>query len=108
MSNLTPSDVRNIAFKKPALGRRGYDEQEVDEFLEEVESTIAALTEEVATLRAQAGATGTPRSAVTASLDPQGVVLAHLEEIKARLGRIESAVGGGGPRYPFGDPMFRS
>ncbi|MBE1490000.1 DivIVA domain-containing protein [Plantactinospora soyae] len=107
MSNLTPSDVRNIAFKKPALGRRGYDEQEVDEFLEEVESTIAAMTEEIATLRAQSGPTGTPPSAITAPLDQQGVVLAQLEEIKAQLGRIESAVGGG-PRYPFGDPIFRS
>jgi DivIVA domain-containing protein len=82
MSHLTPSDVRNVAFRKPALGRRGYDEQEVDEFLEEVENTIAALTEEVASLRAQ-GSGGAAEM-------------------------TEPAVAGGGPRSPYGDPLFRT
>jgi DivIVA domain-containing protein len=53
MRNLTPSDVRNVAFRKPPLGKRGYDEYEVDMFLDAVESTIAALMDEVASLRAQ-------------------------------------------------------
>ncbi|AVT28974.1 hypothetical protein C6361_05110 [Plantactinospora sp. BC1] len=31
MSQLTPSDIRNVSLRKPTLGRRGYDEQDVDE-----------------------------------------------------------------------------
>jgi DivIVA domain-containing protein len=31
--HLTASDVRNVTFKKPPLGRRGYDEEEADKFL---------------------------------------------------------------------------
>lgn len=38
---LTPEMVHNIAFKKPPLGKRGYDEEEVDAFLDIVELAIA-------------------------------------------------------------------
>ena len=31
---LTPADVHNVAFKKPSIGKRGYDEDEVDAFLD--------------------------------------------------------------------------
>ena len=34
---LTPADVHNVAFKKPPIGKRGYDEEEVDAFLDEVD-----------------------------------------------------------------------
>ncbi|MEQ4304862.1 DivIVA domain-containing protein [Plantactinospora sp. B6F1] len=113
MPHLTPSDIRSVAFRKPPLGRRGYDEQEVDEFLDQVESTISALTEELAALRGHrapaaappAAAAGTASSAVA---EPQVAILAQLEEIRARLDCIEAAVAGGGPRSSFGDPMFRS
>ena len=27
---LTPAEVHNVAFKKPPIGKRGYDEEEVD------------------------------------------------------------------------------
>lgn len=93
MSNLTPMDVRNVAFKKPALGRRGYDEEEVDTFLDAVERTIAALTEEVASLRAQLG-----RGAPAADAEPgsMGEVFAELERVKARLSRLEAASANGG------------
>ncbi|WP_235900716.1 DivIVA domain-containing protein [Lolliginicoccus suaedae] len=47
---LTPSDVRNVAFKKPPLGKRGYDEDEVDAFLELVEQELTRLGEENAHL----------------------------------------------------------
>jgi DivIVA domain-containing protein len=33
---LTPQQVHNAAFNKPAIGKRGYDEDEVDAFLERV------------------------------------------------------------------------
>lgn len=37
---LTPDDVRNAAFPKPPIGRRGYDEDQVDDFLDRVEAAL--------------------------------------------------------------------
>ncbi|HLU28158.1 MAG TPA: DivIVA domain-containing protein [Glycomyces sp.] len=50
---LTPADVHNVTFKKPMLGKRGYDEDEVDGFLDEVERELARLSDENGELRAQ-------------------------------------------------------
>lgn len=51
---LTPADVHNVAFKKPPIGKRGYDEDEVDAFLDLVEAELARLIEENAELKKQA------------------------------------------------------
>jgi len=40
---LTPADVANVAFSKPSLGTRGYDEDEVDAFLDVVGAELARL-----------------------------------------------------------------
>ena len=37
---LTPAEVHNVAFKKPSIGKRGYDEDEVDAFLDLVEAEL--------------------------------------------------------------------
>ncbi len=96
---VSASDVHNISFRKPPLGRRGYDEEQVDAFLDEVERTITALTDEIAALR------GNGRS--PAATDPASAVLAELDEIKNRLARIEAAVTGGSPGHRAGgDPLF--
>jgi DivIVA domain-containing protein len=87
MSHLTPADIHDIAFKKPPFGRKGYDEEEVDTFLDAVERTVAALTAEVASLRAQLGGGSAPADA-----GPDGRLLAALEQINARLARIEGIV----------------
>jgi DivIVA domain-containing protein len=50
---LTPADVHNVAFKKPPIGKRGYDEDEVDAFLDLVEAELARLIEENNDLKAQ-------------------------------------------------------
>jgi len=50
---LTPADVHNVAFKKPPIGKRGYDEDEVDAFLDEVERELARLIEENNDLKSQ-------------------------------------------------------
>lgn len=55
---LTPADVHNVAFKKPPIGKRGYDEDEVDAFLDLVEAEFARLIEENAELRSRDTATG--------------------------------------------------
>jgi DivIVA domain-containing protein len=50
---LTPADVHNVAFSKPPIGKRGYNEDEVDAFLDLVEAELARLIEENNDLRAQ-------------------------------------------------------
>lgn len=41
---LTPQDVRDVAFDKPPLGRRGYVAAEVDAFLDRVEEALSGGT----------------------------------------------------------------
>src|SRR3954447_5673316 len=48
---LTPADVHNVAFSKPPIGQRGYNEDEVDAFLDLVENELTRLIEENADLR---------------------------------------------------------
>ena len=48
---LTPADVHNVAFSKPPIGKRGYNEDEVDAFLDLVETELSRLLEENADLR---------------------------------------------------------
>src|SRR3954453_23615513 len=50
---LTPADIHNTAFKKPPIGKRGYDEEEVDAFLDEVEQELIRLLEENGALHDQ-------------------------------------------------------
>jgi DivIVA domain-containing protein len=47
---LTPADVHNVAFSKPPIGKRGYNEDEVDAFLDLVETELSRLLEENADL----------------------------------------------------------
>src|SRR5258705_13664159 len=48
---LTPADVHNVAFSKPPIGKRGYNEDEVDAFLDLVENELTRPIEENADLR---------------------------------------------------------
>src|SRR3982751_3530426 len=50
---LTPADVHNVVFKKPPIGKRGYDEDEVDAFLDLIEAELARLIEENNDLKQQ-------------------------------------------------------
>ncbi len=50
---LTPADVANVAFSKPPIGKRGYNEDEVDAFLDLAETELARLLEENNDLRNQ-------------------------------------------------------
>jgi DivIVA domain-containing protein len=82
---LTPADVHNVAFKKPPIGKRGYDEEEVDAFLDEVERELARLIEENNELRAQAerGRAGGP--------PPAGDMrnTGELADLRTQLDRIQ-------------------
>ncbi len=50
---LTPADVHNVAFSKPPIGKRGYNEEEVDAFLDLVGAELARLIDERNDLRKQ-------------------------------------------------------
>jgi DivIVA domain-containing protein len=85
---LTPADVHNVAFKKPPIGKRGYDEEEVDAFLDEVERELARLIEENNELRAQLERGG-GRGAGPASPGADPRLAAELTEMKAQLDRSQ-------------------
>lgn len=69
-----------------------------------VERTIAALTEEVASLRAQL-ADAAPRVSGTAG-GSDGRLFLELERINTRLARLEAAVTGTGVRRVANDALF--
>src|SRR5262245_28314318 len=83
---LTPADVHNVAFKKPPIGKRGYDEEEVDAFLDEVERELARLIEENNELRASAerGRPGGPMPA-TGDMRHTG----ELADLKTQMDRLQ-------------------
>src|SRR3712207_1433733 len=74
---LTPQDVANKEFAVAGRMKRGYDEEEVDEFLDEVEQEIARLLTEnnelrarISALQAQAQQGAAPQSAPAAAPAP--------------------------------------
>jgi DivIVA domain-containing protein len=71
---LTPADVHNVAFSKPPIGKRGYNEDEVDAFLDLVEAELARLIEENEDLREQ----------VSQLEQRLGNAQADLEEVRSR------------------------
>jgi DivIVA domain-containing protein len=85
---LTPADVHNVAFKKPPIGKRGYDEEEVDAFLDEVERELARLIEENTELRMQIERGG-GRVAPAGPGGPDPRLAAEINEMKAQLDRIQ-------------------
>jgi len=84
---LTPADVHNVAFKKPPIGKRGYDEEEVDAFLDEVERELARLIEENNELRAQVERGGRGGAPAGPGADPR--MAAELNDMKAQLDRVQ-------------------
>jgi DivIVA domain-containing protein len=50
---LTPAQVHNVVFGKPPIGKRGYNEDEVDRFLDVVEAELTRLLAENDDLRRQ-------------------------------------------------------
>ncbi|MBV9487486.1 MAG: DivIVA domain-containing protein [Frankiaceae bacterium] len=57
---LSPDDVQNKRFTVVRFGKSGYDEEEVDTFLDEIEAELRRLLSENSSLRAQAAATPAP------------------------------------------------
>ncbi len=106
---LTPADVHNVVFKKPPIGKRGYDEDDVDAFLDEVERELARLIEESSEVKAhgdQAGANGALASPDVRRLAAENTELKQqldrLRQEKRRadqtLQQVQQEMGSGGPR----------
>jgi DivIVA domain-containing protein len=87
---LTPADVHNVAFKKPPIGKRGYDEDEVDAFLDEVERELARLIEDNNELRANAAAGGArPPAALGQNTGELRMAQENITELKGQLDRVQ-------------------
>ena len=86
---LTPAEVHNVAFKKPPIGKRGYDEEEVDAFLDIVEVELARLIEENNDLRGrlQSGQPAPEQGAEGGGVDP-----AELTAVQEENGRLHSRI----------------
>ena len=88
---LTPAEVHNVAFKKPPIGKRGYDEEEVDAFLDIVEVELSRLIEENNDLRARSGQPA-PAQADGGPAPQAGVDPAELAALQEENGRLHSRV----------------
>ncbi|GAA1523301.1 DivIVA domain-containing protein [Dactylosporangium maewongense] len=86
---LTPADVHNVAFKKPPIGKRGYDEEEVDAFLDEVERELARLIEENNELRAQLERGGGGRAPAGPSGGGDPRLASELADLKTQFERVQ-------------------
>lgn len=96
---LTPAEVHNVVFKKPPIGKRGYDEEEVDAFLDIIEVELARLIEENKELRDNAGSaapapSGVAQGAEAAGADPAALAAAQDESRKlgSRVTELEAAL----------------
>src|SRR6478609_11791941 len=105
---LTPAEVHNVAFKKPPIGKRGYDEEEVDAFLDIVEVELSRLIEENNDLRANGGAGAaaaqTEGAVAGSSEDAEATRAAHEQlnaaqeentRLQQRISELEQAVNEG-------------
>jgi DivIVA domain-containing protein len=95
---LTPAEVHNVAFKKPPIGKRGYDEEEVDAFLDIVEVELLRLIEENNDLRARAvSGVAAPAAAPGAGDGAAELAAAHEENarMQSHIGELERAINQG-------------
>jgi DivIVA domain-containing protein len=88
---LTPAEVHNVAFKKPPIGKRGYDEEEVDAFLDIVEVELSRLIEENNDLRSRLSS-GQPAPAQQAAPAAAGADPAELAAARDDNGRLQGRI----------------
>jgi DivIVA domain-containing protein len=91
---LTPAEVHNVVFKKPPIGKRGYDEEEVDAFLDIIEVELARLIEENKELRdhGEKGGSATPDGVVAQGGDALAAVRDESRKLAARVSELEAAL----------------
>src|ERR1700757_1384984 len=101
---LTPADVRNKQFSTTRL-RPGYDEEEVDAFLDEVEAELDRLIQENEELRAKLAEVlrggGKPAMALSSPLsDPRSDTMVPEPPIEQPMRRPEPMMMEHGPYQP--------
>jgi DivIVA domain-containing protein len=86
---LTPADIHNVAFGKATIGKRGYDEEQVDALLDEVSMEMIGLLEENAELerRTVPGGSGAAEAAEAEQLS----AVTALTALTAELDRARQA-----------------
>src|SRR6266852_5642140 len=92
---LTPAEVHNVAFKKPPIGKRGYDEEEVDAFLDIVEVELSRLIEENNDLRARLGSSASASASTEkapAAPSDDGASAAELATARDENQRLQSHI----------------
>ena len=89
---LTPADVHNVAFSKPPIGKRGYNEDEVDAFLDLVENELTRLIEENADLRQRVGELDQELASARAGGGVQAAQAIPLYQHRARAGAVAEPV----------------
>jgi DivIVA domain-containing protein len=94
---VSSADIRDVTFSKPARGHRGYDEDEVDEFLGRVEMTLCDPT-------AQGGVTSAEIDSVSFARPPIGRRGYNEDEVDALLARVAIQLGGYGRQRSVVDP----
>src|ERR1700733_14108727 len=82
---LTPAEVHKVAFKKPPIGKRGYDEEEVDAFLDIVEVELSRLLEENNELKTHPNGNGPSNGGAPVANGINPVELAAAREENSRL-----------------------
>ncbi|MFC7529627.1 DivIVA domain-containing protein [Actinoplanes sp. GCM10030250] len=83
---LTPADIHNVEFPKTSLGKRGYDEEQVDALLDEVSQEMIRLLEENDALQRQARL-----SAAAGEAEVSGNIQAEFSAAAAELDRARRA-----------------
>jgi DivIVA domain-containing protein len=81
---LTPADIHNMEFAKATLGKRGYDEEQVDALLDEVSLEMVNLLEENAELASRSTPPAAPRY-------DNGAAEVQLQALAAELERARMA-----------------
>src|SRR5580704_11337339 len=92
---LTPAEVHNVAFKKPPIGKRGYDEEEVDAFLDIVEVELSRLLEENNELKTHSnGASSNGAGGGGGGVNPAELAAARDDNarLQARIVELERAM----------------
>jgi DivIVA domain-containing protein len=92
---LSPAEVHNVAFKKPPIGKRGYDEEEVDSFLDIVEGELSRLIEANEALKNGAGSASSdnvPDPGLVEENERLTALLAAQEQSEAAREELQAAL----------------
>src|SRR6266542_5232220 len=95
-TRITPIDVQQKVFRRAVF--RGYHEQDVDDFLDELTEEIALLLDEVRSLRERSGGNAYAREDPTERQTADDIVLRAREEAAEilRKARTDAAASGRG------------